>query len=673
MCAIDVGNIQSIRNCMRLLLIISLSLLTTLVSAQQRDTLSWDAGEVKKYEIKERLSGFSLNGYYRFFGLHRNLESPFVVLPNNVFANTPPVVFGAGDVYRDPPICLMTASVRPGGGASINMDYAMYSNFTGNSGNVPYNLNLGVSLYGSVPTKFANVGFQLGGINWVDVSDMLFSSFVGYNRFSLYERWPWEDVGQAADRAEFFLQNGDIAREDRWARQAFKGALFDFTELPGGLSARVMVGTTPATGNFGSILPGYTTGGRLRKTFNEHTVSFNTMNYILTNDSITDEKSGLQLHTVSGDFKWGDWNLRGEIGAAESYTYESKGDWGEAIRLNVRRNKILPWLDAEIELFRLAPEFVNFYGNFLSAGQRLTPVAIDQSGSGLAGATFAGSVTDVGQIVNNREGFSLNLFTKHKSTAISFGTMISRELESLSNKLSFGHKINGQTMSRFAPFASGVGPYARWNSFYRGVSEDIFITETDDAGIPLSRLHFHTTQLQVKQSLKYKNHPFYIIYTGMIGSVSPDLAIIPRTNSTAFLITQYHEFDFITPLFDGLDLTLSYGNESFRGNSKTNNIYYVDENGQTAGASVDYVAGASFDDYDLEGTQIAAANYEGAARPIIGNLRQQSERFGIGLDVDLSPNSGLYIRHKRFYQQDLNFSMDDIRGTETTLELKIFF
>ena len=159
----------------------------------------------------------------------------------------------------------------------------------------------------------------------------------------------------------------------------------------------------------------------------------------------------------------------------------------------------------------------------------------------------------------------------------------------------------------------------------------------------------------------------------MIGSVSPDLAIIPRTNSTAFLITQYHEFDFITPLFDGLDLTLSYGNESFRGNSKTNNIYYIDENGQTAGASVALVEGASFGDYDLEGTQIAAASYEGAARPIIGNLRQQSESFGIGLDVDLSPNSGLYIRHKRFYQQDLNFSMDDIRGTETTVELKIFF
>lgn len=658
---------------MRTLFIIFFSILTTCSFAQRADTLSWDAGEVKNYAIKERLSGFSLNGYYRFFGLGRNLESPFMVLPNNVFANTPPVVFAAGDVYRDPPICLLTASVRPGGGASISMDYAMYSNFTGQPGNVPYNLNLGISLYGSVPTKFANVGFQLGGINWVDVSDMLFSSFVGYNRFSLYERWPWEDVGQAGKRAQFFLENGDIAREDRWARQAFKGALFDFTELPGGLSARVMVGTTPATSNFGSIIPGYTTGGRLRKTFDKHTVSFNTMNYILDNDSITDERSGLQLHTVSGDFNWENWQLRTEIGAAESYSREIKGKWGEAIRVNLRRNKILPWLDAEVEIFRLAPEFVNFYGNFLSAGQRLTPVAIDQSGSGLAGATFAGSVTDVGQIVNNREGFSLNLFTKHKTTAISFGAMISRELKFMSNKLSFGHKINGQTMSRFAPFASGVGPYARWNSFYRGVSEDLFITDTNEAGTPVDRLHYHTMQLQLKQSFNYKAHPFYFIYTGMIGSVTPDMAFIPRTNSTAFLITQYHEFDLITPIFDGLDLSLSYGNESFRGNDKTNNIYYINENGETAGARVEVNEGSTFEDYDLEGSAIAAANYDGAVRPVEGNLRQQSESFGVGLDIDLSDNAGLYLRHKRFYQQDLNFSMDEIRGTETTIELKIFF
>jgi opacity protein-like surface antigen len=47
--------------------------------------------------------------------------------------------------------------------------------------------------------------------------------------------------------------------------------------------------------------------------------------------------------------------------------------------------------------------------------------------------------------------------------------------------------------------------------------------------------------------------------------------------------------------------------------------------------------------------------------------------YSIGLDLQLAKNTGLYLRHRWMKYQDLNFSLDHYQGTETTVELKIFF
>lgn len=646
----------------------------TIWGASASDTLDWKPASEKAYQLSKRLNGFSLNGVYRFYGFHRNLDNPYVVLPDNQFANTPPYVLGVGDVYRDPPIMLLTASVRPGGGASINMDYALYSHFTNSNGSVPNNLNLGVSLYGTVPTDVATIGFQFGGINWVDVSDMVFSTFVGYNRFSLFERWAWEGIGNASQRADFFLENGDISREERWARQAFKGLLFDVYDLPLGLSARIMYGKTPATTTFGRPLPSSSYGGRLRKSFEGGYVGYNTMNYLIYTDSLAQDSAGINLHTLSAVWENDHVKVSGEGGIAHLYSVAQNGDWGEAIRLNVMAKKITPWLSGDVDLFYLAPEFVNYYGNFLSTNTQIQTDGQAQVVAGGGGAAnFAGSITDVGQILNNRQGASINLFANFKNTHISLGNMMSEELERASNRLSFGHKINGLAMSRFAPFASGIGPYGRWNGFFRGVAEDMFITDVDSLGLPLEKLGFNTLQLQVKQRVYIKEHPVHFIYTGMAGSVGDGMAFLPILSDDAYLRTRYHELDLITPIADGYDLTIGLGWEAIDGNDRTNNIYYLDNNGNLQGATVSTDPELTFEDYDLEGTPIAGATYVGTATAAQGPISQRSTSLGIGLDIAISEQSGLYIRHKRFTQEDINFLQDNISGTETTVEFKIFF
>jgi hypothetical protein len=61
----------------------------------------------------------------------------------------------------------------------------------------------------------------------------------------------------------------------------------------------------------------------------------------------------------------------------------------------------------------VSPEFINYYGNFLSGNTNIvSSAAVNQSGSTLGGSggisNFAGSITDVGQVSSNRKGFSIN-------------------------------------------------------------------------------------------------------------------------------------------------------------------------------------------------------------------------------------------------------------------------
>ncbi|MDG1260274.1 MAG: hypothetical protein P8H59_06555 [Flavobacteriales bacterium] len=647
-----------------LICVVPLSLL-----GADNDSLSWKGSSHRpSYRLNKLTEGFSLGGYYRFYGLNRNLVEPFRVLSDNQFANTPPFVFGVGDVYRDPPIFLMTASVRPGGGASISMDYALYSNFTNSNGSVPSNLNLGISLYGTVPMEFGKLGFQLGGINWTDVSGMTFSSFAGYDRFSLFERWAWEGIGQSSDRASLFLETGRINREERWARQAFKGILVDLYELPWGLSTRVLYGKTPATISLDDNVPRFTVGGRLRKNVGSNHVGFNSMNYVQYEDSTAQTRSGIGLHTADVQWSFDKFQITAEGGIAERYSPDGTRETGEGVRVNIMLDSSLTKLPIEVGFFRLSPQFINYYGNFLSLNTQFLSDAASQSvaGGGGGATNFVGSITDVGQILNNRQGFTLNTWWKKKNTSINVGSMISQEMERLSNRLSFGHKINGQTLSRFAPFATGVGPYRRWTSFYRGVAEELFITDVDTTGLPMSKIHFNTVQLQFKQRMMLKDKALYLLYIGTYGSAADKFSVLPIFDDGAYLRTSYSEFDLIYDLSKTFDVSLAFGLERIQGNSQTNNIYYLDDSGALAGATIT-------EDELIDGTYIPAASYEGASTPSLTFVNQKSRMIGAGVDVKLSPHSGLYIRHRRFWQKDDGFTADDIEGTETTIELKVYF
>jgi hypothetical protein len=656
-------------------------LMSAMAGYSQKDSLAsapfkiGDSGPEPSYHVGKILDRISVGGSYRFYGWNRSLEEGFRVIPSNEFASTPPYVLGVGDIYRDPPILLMNMTTRTGGGAVIGMDYALYSNFVGVPGSVPFNLNLGINLYGTIPTDVGKFGFQIGGIHWNEISGMVFGSFAGYERFSIFERSPWEEIGNASDRAIMFHEIGTIQRDGRWANQAFKGVLMDGYELPGGLSFKLLYGKTPATAMLGSTLPRYTTGGRLRKNFGNNFIGYNTINYTVYTDSLATEKGGINLHTLNAQWDIKDFQVSAEAGVGRLYSIVQEGEWGEGIRLKVKSPKRITFFPVELELFRIAPEFVNYYGDFLSSNTQILGTSDSQNFTGAGGgaSSFAGSISNVGQVSSNRQGFSLNTWLEFGDTKINLGNMVSQEIENQGNVLAFGHRINALPLSRFVAFSNNVGPYGRWTSFFRGVAENIYITDLDTAGMPNSLTNFNMFQVHAKHLLRIPDHTTYIQYVGSYGSAADHFTLIPDMSDKSYLRSVYHELDFIMQLTPMFDVTLSGGVERIWANDQTNNIYYIDDNGQTAGANVEFEEGLIFNQYGIPGTQIPGSSYAGAAVPAQGYLDQHSWHFGGGIDVRINAQTGLYIRHRQFKQKDQNFEADDIRGSETNIELKIYF
>ncbi|GAB1448027.1 hypothetical protein MASR2M44_10320 [Bacteroidota bacterium] len=588
------------------------------------------------------LNKLTVGGYYRFFGINRDLKQDFVVLPGNPYANAPAYVLGTGDVYRDPPMMLLNLSVQPNSKTYVGMDYALYHNFSGQPGTSPINLNLGINLTGSIQTSHGKFTAHLGGINWIDVSGMVFSSFIGYQRFSIFERWPWEGNALASARALNYVENGTISRDMRFGMQPFKGLMIDGLDLPWQTQVRLLYGTTPNAAAFAGNQPSITQGGRLRKKLGPMDFGLNGMDYSMYLDSLAKDKSGIQLYTVSWDLKL-DWvEMALEAGRGRLYSpYQNQG-WGEAARFSIKSGKKWKKLPIEAEAFYLSPQFINYYGNFLSPNTTiLSAASVEQGATANASSggisSFAGSITDVGQVSNNRKGISINAwFNPFRNTYINLGNMAAQEIETLSNDLSFGHKINALPFSRFAPFTSNMGVYKNWTSYFRGYSQGVKITDSTSR----KQTGFTMLQVQFKQKLSLLGKPVYLLYLASLGSATEGFSAVPEFSNKAYLRTHYHEADLIVGLNKNLSLCASYGLERIQGNNRLNR-----------GDNKDGVLGSTAND----------------------PVNQSSSLIGLGLDLAVSKNTNLYVRHRRMKQQDKSFTLDQIEGTETTIELKLFF
>ena len=615
--------------------------------AQNNDSNSLsNIGLFPKQESPE-LYTFKISGEYRFLGSYVGLDQPYGYnLENTIFI---------GDDSQLP-LLTLRFSGRPSPKTSWGFDLYTYQFLDGNvmptygfhvleidrpSVYDPINGNrlagslgvqLGINFYGSIETKFGSYLIKAGGIHWESISDLTLASFKGYNRFSLFERAPWDPLGSSAERRYFdFYKLGNISQDSRWGEKPFTGLVIEGSNMPGGLSANILVGKTDLNGGF-SLIPNLAYGGQLKKELKSGAhFALNTFNNLTYTDSTNNNRLGFNLVTLETNFLFQKFNINLETGLGRYISNTGPNDWGEALQLKIRTPKIKDVFDLQLQVFRISPKVINNNSVFINSA--ILEQSSNNLPAGVAGSTqslfpFASSMVPLGMMTNNREGFNINTELNLKRLKLSLGIGSARELEAIGSYISFGHPVNSLTRSRFWRwnFPNGVGPYERYNVIYRDVYE--LVELYDD----VQRKYFNNIEFQAKYHPRIFNSKLYAFFLSRASTVQNFQSILPEFSTLSYIRQYSNELELFFALREDLVFC------SYSGIERT------------------------IANYD---TEIDAES----RRP----RNQFGYGYGLGLDYTIAKNTALFIRHRWFEFEDTSFELDQFKGTETTLELKITF
>ena len=611
-----------------------------------------DIGLFPKTE-SPKLYTFKVNGEYRFLGTYTHFDEPYLLAgtsytqENNVFI---------GDDSQMPTLTLRFSG-RPSKKTSWGFDLYTYQFLHGDikpqygfmlaeidrpSIYDPINgerlagsliVHLGINLYASFDTKIGSFLLKAGGIHWTSMSDLTLGSFKGYNRFSLFERSPWDPIQANVEKRYFdFFKRGNITQDKRWGEKAFTGIIIEGSNLPGGMTFKSLVGKTDLYGGFSKI-PNIAYGGQLKKNLGSGFVGINTFNNATYKDSLNQETIGFNIITLESHFSLAKFDVKLESGLGRYIAPNASGEWGEAIHAKIKTPKLADKkLTIEGHLYRIAPEVINNNSIFMNSSvheESSNDLAAGTVGSTSVLSPFASSMVSVGRMTNNRQGVNLNAELDLDQLKLSLGIGASSELEGISNQITYGHPINGLTRSRLWRwnFPANVGPYSRYSVTYRDVYETVNLKDS----IPTIK-HFNGIEFQAKYHPKYFNQKLYIFTLSKFSSVQKEKSSIPVFTDDAYVRQYSNEFE----------------------------AYYA-MNSKLV-----------FNGY--AGFERTIANYDTETDFETKRPRDQfGNGYGLGIDYTIAKNTALFIRHRWFSFEDKSFKEDKFKGTETILELKITF
>lgn len=575
-------------------------------------------------KLQTVMDNISVSGYYRFLGCYTAMENQYAefgAIKKRVFL---------GDDSNIPQLMLNIGG-RPTKNTSFSTDLFLWTPLTGSTTDYSKGLNLGVNLTGTHSTKYGTFGIKTGGIHWYTLSPMTFASNTGYNRFSVFERNPWDpNTATLIGRYRKYYSDGALSQDERWGQQAFQGFIFDGNNLPKGFSFAFMHGKSQFNG--GTLpTPNTLTAGKIKKTFGNNFVSANGISSRTFTDSLARLAIGYNLFT--SEFKWafGPVTVLGEVGAGNYFSPSTQGQWGEAIDVKVQFSRELTKFPIEVRYYQISPKVINNNGIFwnTSVSEYNDAFATAETpGSQTPLIPFASSLVSIGQLTNNRRGVILNTDLDYKKHKLTLGYSASAEIIGLSDKITYGHVANNLALSRFWrwAFPAGVGPYGNLSKIYRGVYETLEITDS------ISAKGFNAIEISYKTEFKLFGRELLVFYLGGLHSVQRDFSALPKYSQKAYLQSYNNQLEFYYLLFPKVILSNYFGYDRIIANENT---------------VLDAVSGKA--------------------------KNQRGYSYAVGLDIQLAKNTGLYVRQRWMNYQDYNFSLDQYKGMETTVELKIFF
>ena len=645
--------------------------------------------------VKDPIANIRMGGYFRFLGYVRNFQEMYDLdIPSYYQGEYPQsTTIGIGTGYREPMMMLSIAG-KASKDVSFGTDLMLNSPFNGSFDNNSIAMYLGSNVYSTINSDIGRFSLHAGGIKWYRQSKLTAWAEEGYLRYSLFERAPYDPLSkQASDRYSEYYAKGSISQDLRFGNIAFQGITLSGSGIKGPNSSmfsfQSILGKTQ--NNIGELVSfgkdDYATGIRINNDLsNGSNFAFNYFSSLTATDSVKNNFRQFAVNSVEFNFKINKIRLTGEAGFGSYESHLIEKQTGELLVVNFDIPKEYSIIPFKLQYSKIAPEAVNVNSSFqnTSVVDLVNTTVIEEGADATVLSSFGGPINGLGYLANNREGFSLNTEFSIGDLFISGGFGFYSELERINSNFSYSHNTNGLMLSRISYFSSGYGPYGQFNSYYRGVFENVEITGyvydedgtrsssgyiefvTDSIVIndgngnlapyndtiarnPLFDKYYCSSDLQLKYKTRLFSKNLFLFSLTNYNTAQDFFSILPVMNSTAFIRHFNQQFDACYELTNRTTLVLKYGIERVIGNKFTN----VDDtdpypNDITWGVSEDYIP-----------------SYK--PRDQFGNF------IGFGFDIKLNEGAYLFLRHAAFHFYDKNFEATNIKGSESTIELKINF
>ncbi len=596
--------------------------------------------------FKNPSSSISFSGYYRFLGFVRNQQETF---PNN---SGKTLVISSGDAYREP-MFLLKLNGKTRDNITFGADLMINSLYKGSSSAPqPLTLDLGLNMSTSITTKLGTFNFKSGGVSWYRQSRLTVWGNRSFNRMSIFERRPQTPLNKIPiNRYSNYYNNGLIDQGIRYGSRAFQGIFLKGSKLPFNFSVKGVIGKSNFNRSILETSDNFTGCFQLKNTLsNSSKIAYNYLSSWADIDSLSDDRRNYFIHTLELDKKWNKIQVQMELGLGKYQDPIRNLGYGEAILLNIKTAKSLK-VPLNVQLYRISPQFVNVTGNFLNTS--VLEVFPNVEGIGTTVRTpYQSPMVGLGFPVNNRQGASINADVSLGKLKLNGGIGIYTEIDTSYAALSYIHNVNSQTLSRIYLFAQNWGPYNALNSTYRGVFENVNISDTTDTGLANFKKFFNTIEFQAKYNNKIFGKNYYIFSLTRINSCQKNLKALPQIGEQALISQLSEEIDFSIELSENTVLALSYGIEKILGNASTD----IGDSPEATSTN------SFFERLGLENLY----RYTNARN-------QKNTFFGFGLDYKIGQNAMVFFRHNRYRYFDPNFIENHLKGWETMLELKINF
>ena len=592
-------------------------------------------------------SSISFSGYYRFLGFVRNQQETF---PNN---SGKTFVINSGDYYREP-MFLLKLNGKTRDNITFGADLMFNSLYKGPSTELTQNLtlNLGLNLSTSISTNYGNFNLKAGGVSWYRQSRLTIWGNRSFNRISIFERRPQTPLNKIPiDRYSNYYDSGLIDQGIRYGSRAFQGIFLNASKLPLNFSVKGVIGKSNFNRSAFESNDNFTGSFQLKNTLSpNYKICYNYLSSWAQTDSLSDDRRSYSIQTIELDRKWNKIQVQMEIGLGKYSDPENDLAYGEAILLNLKTSKSTK-IPLNIQFYRISPQFVNVTGNFLNTS--VIEVFPNVEGVGTTIRTpFSSPMVGLGFPINNRQGVSVNADISLEKLKINGGIGIFSEIEKSDGSLSYIHNVNSQTLSRIYLFAQNWGPYNALNSTYRGVYENVNISDTTSSGFANFKKFFNTVEFQAKYNNKIFGKNYYIFSLTRLNTSQKDFNIVPQIGTQTLISQLSEEIDFSIELNDKAAFVFSYGLEKVLGNSSTD----LGDNAEATSTNT------FFEKLGLD-----------RFYRYTNSRNQKNTLIGLGIDYKIGQNSMLFYRYNQYRYFDPNFIENHLKGWEMMLELKINF